>query len=413
VSGSGAAAGGTEPDFRERSEQSETVSAVPARPPARFAGPRGLRPRLVLAFALVASSSALAALVLGYLAGGYLRYWAHRYGDEGGQLGDWILYRFPDPEQLTGARLAVIGVVIALAILVLTAALALLAAHRVLRPVRRLAAAAHRLADGELHTRLEVQGADELADLVRSFNSMAVALELTVEDLRGMEAQARRFAADVSHELRTPLASMTAVTDLLDAHGEKLEGDSGAAARLVSAEIRNLNRLVADLIEISRIEAGTATLVLDEVDLGAAVGDTLRRRGWDEQVQADLPDGVVGTVDTRRLDLIVANLVGNALRHGAPPVTVTLCTEQADGRDLLTLRVEDRGPGLDPASLPHVFERFYKSDSARGRSEGSGLGLSIAWENAKLHGGTIEAANRPDGGARFALRLPATPGGAA
>ncbi|MDT7781890.1 MAG: two-component system, OmpR family, sensor histidine kinase MtrB, partial [Pseudonocardiales bacterium] len=104
----------------------------------------------------------------------------------------------------------------------------------------------------------------------------------------------------------------------------------------------------------------------------------------------------------RRLDVIVANLVGNALRHGAPPVTVTLYVEGSS----LVIMVADSGPGLSAEVLPHVFARFYKADSARGRSEGSGLGLAIAWENARLHGGTLVAQNRPGGGALFTLRLP-------
>lgn len=102
--------------------------------------------------------------------------------------------------------------------------------------------------------------------------------------------------------------------------------------------------------------------------------------------------------------MIVANLVGNALRHGAPPVTLTLATDPAG--DWLTVEVADRGPGLPPETLAHVFDRFYKADSARTRSEGSGLGTAIALENARLHGGTIEASNAPDGGAVFTLRLP-------
>ncbi|WP_018680230.1 sensor histidine kinase [Actinokineospora enzanensis] len=273
------------------------------------------------------------------------------------------------------------------------AALALVAARAVLRPVRELRGAAGRLGDGDLGSRVEVRGADELAAVAETFNAMADKLAKQVAD-------ARRFVADVSHELRTPLAAMTAVADVLDEEAAALTEDAGRAARLVSRETHNLTRLVDDLVEISRFDAGSAVLTLDEVDVAAAVSATLRVRGW-SGLETDLAP-VTARVDPRRLDVIVANLVGNALRHGAPPVTLTLRDEP--GRVIIT--VADRGPGLDPAVLPHVFDRFYKADTARTRSAGSGLGLAIARENALLHGGDLHAANRPGGGALFTLRLP-------
>ncbi|MCO1579368.1 HAMP domain-containing histidine kinase [Crossiella sp. SN42] len=284
----------------------------------------------------------------------------------------------------------------------LAALLALLAARGVLRPVRELRGATRRLASGELGARLEVKGSDELADLAHTFNDTAAALDRTVTGLQRMEADARRFVADVSHELRTPLAAMTAVTDVLDEEAENLPEDAQIAARLVGQETRKLARMVEDLIEISRFDAGAARLVLTEVDVAEAVRNTLRARGWTDQVTTELPEGVRVKLDARRLDVIVANLVGNALRHGEPPVVATLTASP----QWIELTVTDHGSGLPEAVLPQVFARFYKADSARSRSEGSGLGLAIAWENAQLHYGTIEAANAPHGGARFTLRLP-------
>ncbi|GAB3563211.1 HAMP domain-containing sensor histidine kinase [Amycolatopsis endophytica] len=280
--------------------------------------------------------------------------------------------------------------------------LAWLAAGAVLRPVRRLRDGARSLARGELSTRLPDRGGDELADLARTFNDTAASLEKSVGELRRMEADARRFVADVSHELRTPLTAMTAVTEVLDEEGAHLPGDTGTASRLVSAETRKLARLVDDLIEISRFDNGRARMDRREADLGELIAATLRNRHWDDQVETDLPAGIVAQVDARRFDVVVANLVGNALRHGAPPVRVRL--SGTDGE--IVVEVTDRGPGLPEDVLPHVFARFYKADTARSRSEGSGLGLSIAEKNAGLHGGTIEAGNRPGGGARFVLRLP-------
>ncbi|MGK4591964.1 ATP-binding protein [Amycolatopsis sp. w19] len=295
-------------------------------------------------------------------------------------------------------------------VLPLAAALALLAARQVLRPVRALNTAAAQLGEGRLDVRLPAKGSDELAELVTTFNNTAAELERTVGELRAMEADARRFVADVSHELRTPLAAMNAVTDVLDEDAEALPPDTAVAARLVSGETRRLTRLVQDLVEISRFDAGRAELVLDEWDLATAIRDSLDARGWrdGEDLVTDLPEGVLARVDRRRLDLIVANLVGNAFRHGAAPVQVRL---RADG-DGVTLAVEDRGPGIDPQVLPHVFDRFTKADTARARSEGSGLGLAIALENARLHGGDITAADTGHG-ARFVLRLPHLPAGGA
>ncbi|MEH0931552.1 HAMP domain-containing sensor histidine kinase [Micromonospora sp. CPCC 205558] len=291
--------------------------------------------------------------------------------------------------------------------LLLAVLLALLSARGVLRPVRDLGRAARRLGEGDLTTRLTVRGVDELADVARTFNDTAGTLERQVGELRRMESDARRFVADVSHELRTPLAAMTAVTDVLDEEADHLPGDAGQAARLVSQEAQNLTQLVNDLIEISRFDSGTARLALDDVDVAAAVTATLRIRGWADRVRADLPPAVVARLDPRRLDVIVANLVGNAFRHGAEPVSVRLSADP----DWVTIEVADQGPGLDPEVRGHVFDRFYKADTARTRSEGSGLGLAISWENARLHRhgglrGTLVAANGPDGGAVFTLRLP-------
>jgi two-component system sensor histidine kinase MtrB len=287
------------------------------------------------------------------------------------------------------------GVALAMAVL-----LALLAAEGVLGPVRELRRAATRLGAGDLTARLTVRGSDELAGVSATFNDTAQALQHHVGELRRMESEARRFVADVSHELRTPLAAMTAVTDVLDEEAASLPPDAAQAARLVSQETRNLTRLVTDLIEITRFDSGRATLLMDEVDVAAAITSTLSNRGWLDRVETTLPEGITARLDPRRLDVIVANLVGNALTHGAAPVRVILTANEHQ----LTIQVTDEGPGLPPEVLPHVFSRFYKADTARTRSPGSGLGLAIARENAHLHGGTLTARNAT--GAVFTLTLP-------
>nr|WP_260408504.1 HAMP domain-containing sensor histidine kinase [Planomonospora venezuelensis] len=306
------------------------------------------------------------------------------------------------PEQRSIDGLAARAWLIGGAVLAFAVVLALLATRGVLRPVRELGRAARLLGEGELRTRIAVRGSDELADVARTFNDTAEELERHVRQLREMEADARRFVADVSHELRTPLAALTAVADVLDEEADRLPEPVGRAARLVSQETLNLTGLVNDLIEISRFDSGVAALALNEVDVAELVRATLRARGWTEPVHTELPPAVTARLDPRRVDVILANLVGNALRHGGPPVSVRLSADP----HWIALEVRDHGPGLDEAVLPHVFDRFYKASAARARSEGSGLGLAIARENARLHRGGLTVANAPDGGAVFTLRLP-------
>ncbi|MFE8954057.1 MULTISPECIES: sensor histidine kinase [Streptomyces] len=292
--------------------------------------------------------------------------------------------------------------------LCLAVVLALLAASGVLRPVRALRGATRKMAAGRLDVRLKVTGSDELADLSRSFNETAAELERTVAELRRLEARGRRFVADVSHELRTPLAAMTAVTDVLD---QRVEGETGEALRLVSEGTQRLSVLVEDLMEISRFDAGAARLNRDDIDLAESVRRTVASRWRPEEVGLRLPPPgeLRARVDPRRLDVVTANLVGNALRHGEPPVRVTL--EARDG--LAVLEVTDNGPGIAEEVLPHIFERFYKASTSRARSghgggdgDSSGLGLAITAENVRLHGGRIHAANRPGGGAVLTVELP-------
>ncbi|MGV9591099.1 sensor histidine kinase [Streptomyces tendae] len=283
---------------------------------------------------------------------------------------------------------------------------ALFAARSVLRPVRRLRHGAERIAAGELDTRLDASGRDELADLTRSFNTMAETLERDAAELRRLEAGARRFAADVAHELRTPLAAMAAVTEVLDedAASGVLPADTEDAVRLISEEVRALARTVEDLMEVSRFDAKAAPVHREDVDLRTLVTKTLQLRGWahDERVRADLPEPAPVRVDPRRIDVVLGNLVANALHHGRPPVTVAVRVRG----DRVEVTVTDRGPGIPDEALAYVFDRFYKADAARPRSGGSGLGLAIARENAALNDGSLTAANHPDGGAVFTLTLP-------
>ncbi|MFD7082228.1 ATP-binding protein [Streptomyces sp. NPDC059918] len=299
------------------------------------------------------------------------------------------------------------GVLVGLTIALVTA---LVATRGVLLPVRCLRDATRKMGQGLLGARAEVRGFDELADLARTFNESAQALEGAVAELQEAENRARRFAADVSHELRTPLAGMLAVSEILDDDADRadLAPDTASALRLISRETGRLAVLVDDLMEISRFDAHAARLNLDDIDLAAAVGQTLRRRNWlvDSRVHVDVPAGMRVRLDPRRLDVVVANLVGNALRHGAAPVRVSARRQPAPDGGRFCLVVSDQGRGISAEALPHVFDRFYKADQARTRSAGSGLGLAIASENVRLHGGTLRAANAASGGAVFTVSMP-------
>ena len=306
-------------------------------------------------------------------------------------------------DALTARALATSALILPLAVL-----LALLAARSVLRPVRDLRDTARRLADGDLDARtssdVSARGSDELADLTGTINHMAASVQSSMAAMSRMEADARRFAADVSHELRTPLSTLTAVMEVLDAATDDVDPDAREAARLAIAETHRLVQLVEDLMEVSRFDAGTVTGRIEDADATAVVVETLRTRGWTDQVQVTAPERAPARFDRRRIDVVVANLVGNALRHGAPPVHVRIVAD----RDIWRIEVSDGGPGLPPDVIEHVFDRFYKADAARSRSGGSGLGLAIARENARLHGGDLTAGHTDDGGALFVLTLPIT-----
>jgi two-component system sensor histidine kinase MtrB len=216
------------------------------------------------------------------------------------------------------------------------------------------------------------------------------------------EEASRRFVADMSHELRTPLTALTAVAEVLEEEVEDLDPMIAPAVGLVVSETRRLNDLVENLMEVTRFDAGTARLVLDDVDVADQVTACIDARAWLDAVELDAERGIVARLDPRRLDVILANLIGNALKHGGSPVRVSVRVEG----ERLVIAVKDNGPGIPEDVLPHVFDRFYKASASRPRSDGSGLGLSIAMENAHIHGGDITAENAAEGGALFTLRLP-------
>jgi len=285
-------------------------------------------------------------------------------------------------------------------VVVLSGAAGAIVARRVLRPVGQASAAAHALAEGLLGTRLPVETDDEFGAWAASFNEMAEALEEKIRALSEAQARERRFTSDVAHELRTPLTALVGEASLLEQQLERMPLEAKRPAQLLVEDVLRLRRLVEELMEISRLDAGREDVRTEPVDLGSLAAGLLRSRGWNTRVSLDAEPIAVET-DPRRAERVLSNLIENALAHGGRDVAVRITRDETDA----VVEVRDRGPGIAPEHLAHVFERFYKADPARAGG-GSGLGLAIALENARLLGGGIDAWSEIGVGSRFTLRLP-------
>jgi two-component system sensor histidine kinase MtrB len=317
---------------------------------------------------------------------------------------DTDLYYFFSEERLWDelAQLRNILLIALFAVVVLAALAGIVLARRTLVPVARASAAARSLAEGLLETRLPAERTDEFGAWAASFNEMAEALEAKITALSDAQARERRFTADVAHELRTPLTALVAGASLLAEQIDRMPPDVRRPAELLVADVRRLADLVEDLMEISRLDARQTRPREEDVDLSSLAAAIVRSRRWGGRVRVE-GDEVVVSSDPRRLERIVSNLVANALEHGGREVGVRV------GRDGLGpfVEVTDHGPGIRREDLPHVFDRFYKTDPSRA-TPGSGLGLAIALENARLLGGDIEVWSEVGTGTRFTLRLPVT-----
>nr|WP_240189026.1 MtrAB system histidine kinase MtrB [Nakamurella flavida] len=297
----------------------------------------------------------------------------------------------------------------AVAALALTA-IAALVAFQVARPVRRAAAVARRLAAGDLGERMPVKGPIEMTTLALSFNGMAEAIRAQIRQLEEFGKLQRQFTSDVSHELRTPLTTVRMAADLLHDSREDFPPHLARSTELLMAEVDRFEILLADLLEISRHDAGMADLNAEAIDMRACVRDSVdgarglaARAGV--QIVLDLPlDPVVAEIDTRRVDRILRNLVNNAIDH-AEGGTVEI--DMAADADAVAVTVTDHGVGLRPGQAGLVFNRFWRADPSRQRhTGGTGLGLAISLEDAQLHGGWLQASGSPGVGARFRLTLP-------
>ncbi|MGY1608437.1 MULTISPECIES: sensor histidine kinase [unclassified Geodermatophilus] len=270
-----------------------------------------------------------------------------------------------------------------------------------LRPLQRIASAAGAIAGGDLSARIDPRGDPSLTPIASSFNRTAAALEARVR------ADAR-FAADVSHELRTPLTAMLGALDLVEGSGVHLPPDGREGLSLLRAEVVRFERLVADLLEISRADAGNADLAVEEVRLAALVEETLARRRLAGRTTPRLDIGedaarAVIHADKRRLERVLGNLMDNADKHGGGLTGVTVSCGDAVVRVL----VDDDGPGVPEEERSRIFERFARgSGSIRTRTEGAGLGLALVARHVQAMGGTVTVDESPSGGARFAVELP-------
>jgi two-component system sensor histidine kinase MtrB len=296
------------------------------------------------------------------------------------------------------------------ALVLLLAVVTGLVTRLVVHPVRQAARTAQRLSAGLLNQRMTVRGEDDLALLGASFNQMAENLQRQIVRLEEMSRLQRRFTSDVSHELRTPLTTVRMAADLIFNERNSYPPAVARSAELLQHELDRFEALLTDLLEISRFDAGFAALDSELTDLVPVVRQTVDRlsaictRAGTEIRLTLPPTAVIAEVDPRRVDRILRNLVANAVEHGeGRPVEVTL----ASGESAIAVTVRDHGVGMRPEERRLVFNRFWRADPSRARqSGGTGLGLSISAEDARLHGGWLEAWGAPGQGAQFRLTLP-------
>jgi two-component system, OmpR family, sensor histidine kinase MtrB len=304
--------------------------------------------------------------------------------------------------------LIVVGVVTT----VLGAAVGRWASGRSLRPLTAVSGAAVAIAQGQLDTRLpDVRDDPDLQGLTGSFNQMVDQLQERIE-------REARFTSDVSHELRSPLTTLVTSLDVLESDVDQLSPRARRALALLGADLRRFQRMVGDLLEISRADAGSADVVLEPVH-----ADELVRRSVSARRDAETNGHVAQLevapqlahmmlrVDKRRFERVMANLLENAELYGGGAVKVVAAPGpvRTDGIATLRVSVEDRGPGVPPGERQKIFERFYRGQAAgqRGAGTGSGLGLALVADHVNLHGGSAWVEGAEQGGARFVVELPA------
>jgi two-component system sensor histidine kinase MtrB len=322
-----------------------------------------------------------------------------------------LYYLFPlTAEQQTIALMQRTVLLSGLALVLLVVGISVLVTRQVVGPVRVVAQTAGRLAAGDLSQRIRVRGADDLARLGRSFNDMAGSLQRQIRRLEDLSRLQRRFTSDVSHELRTPLTTIRMAAEMLHQRRADFPPELARSSELLTAELDRFESLLADLLEISRYDAGVAHLESETADIRGVVNSTVEanrlladRHG--SALVVDVPDVPVPVdMDARRVERILRNLVGNALDHGeGKPVEITVGYDD----DAVAVTVRDHGVGLRAGEAALVFNRFWRGDASRSRlTGGTGLGLAISLEDARLHDGWLQAWGERGRGAQFRLTLP-------
>jgi two-component system, OmpR family, sensor histidine kinase MtrB len=331
----------------------------------------------------------------------------------GAPLGNWyqLYYLFPlDNEQQTLQLVQTTLIGAGIALVLLLAAIASLVTRWVVLPVRHAARAAQRVAAGRLEERMAVGGKDDLGSLASSFNDMAASLQEKLRELEDLSKAQRQFVSDVSHELRTPMTTIRMAAEILFESREQLDPAAARSAELLQSQIERFETLLTDLLEMSRHDANVATLDAELAD----ISDIVRRSADDAQQLAErrgcriefrLPaQACLAEVDRRRVERILRNLLVNAVEHGeGRDVVVTVAAD----RDTVAIAVRDHGVGLGPGEEQLVFERFWRADPSRARTVGgTGLGLAISLEDARLHGGWLQAWGEKGRGSVFRLTMP-------
>jgi len=283
---------------------------------------------------------------------------------------------------------------------VVAAGVGRIAAGGLVRPLAPVADAAERIADGALDTRLTDVDDPDLRRLADAFNAMAASLESRIE-------REERFAADVSHELRSPLTAVAAALEIIQRRQDQLPPEVVEAVAVLAEKVDTFQGMTLDLLEISRVDAGTASLALDVIDLQHLISRVLARHnanGASITVDDAAPTHVSG--DRRRLAQTMGNIVDNASRYGGG---VTAVTVDAPAPGLVRIAFDDRGPGVSSDERDAIFGRFARGEHGvrAGASTGTGLGLSLVVEHVRLHRGRVWVEDNPHGGARFVIELPA------
>lgn len=296
------------------------------------------------------------------------------------------------------------------ALIFLIALITWLVARQVVRPVREAASVAKQFTQGNFDLRVPITSKDELATLGHSFNDMAASIEQQISRLENLSRVQQRFVSDVSHELRTPLTTLRMASEVIFNHRTSFEAPVARSAELLVAQLDRFERLLEDLLEVSRFDAEVAVLEPVEFDLISLIKRSVHDLGIDSDektsgVSTKSDNSVVPVkADMRRVERIMRNLLSNALDHcDGTPIEIQIKTTDTE----VAVGVRDFGTGLDEASLIRVFDRFWRADPSRARVRGgTGLGLSIALEDARLHNGELDAWGRPGKGAHFVLTLP-------